>query len=341
MKPVKICAAVFSLAMLTTFCTEDEPTTPALGAWVFYAPPYDGAWTRCTVGSDGAFWGLVQLDESGRAAIARFDGDSWSKTEFDPSVTEALNAILVFGDGSGWACGGGGALLEKRADEWILHRPYNDVDYYYLGAAGPDSVWAIGQATVYPRGYKPVVLRYDGTRWSENDAPSGYTSFGPVVVKAGNGYLVGRRDAGDEILRLSGTTWGGPTGFDRALRVHGLTAADGYAFAVGEERPKTVGRGAVYQVSPVVRDITPGLAGVRDYYYRAAYCTSEGELWVSAAPFEAGGGDYKLLYWDGDCWYEVPASNSTGNATRVFEFAFSPGGGWAVGGQNYARYREP
>jgi len=340
MNKAKICAAVISLALLTICCGEEEPSTPDLGGWTFYTPPYGGAWTHCAVQGDGTFWGLVQLGDSGRAAIASFDGNSWSKREFEPSVTETLNDILMFEDGGGWACGSAGALLERRGDEWELYRPYNDVNYYYLGAVDSDSVWAIGQATVYPRAYQPVILHYDGERWGEAARPAGYTSFGPVAITRGSGYLVGRRDAGDEILRLSGTSWGTPATFERSLRIHAVAAAGNYAFAVGEERPSKAERGAVYQISPSVRDITPDLVALQDYYYRAAYCTPEGDLWVSAAPIEAGGLDYKLLYWDGDSWYEIPTTNGTGTVTRVFEFGFSPGAGWAVGGENYARYRE-
>ncbi len=341
MNSIKICAAVLSLAVLTTYCGEDEPTTPQLGAWTFYAPPYEGAWSHCAVQRDGTFWGTVQLDGSGRAAIVRFDGTSWSKREFEPSVTEALNAVLIFDDGSGWACGNNGALLERRDGEWKLHRPYNDIDYYYLGAANPNLVWTIGQAAVYPRSYEPVILYYEGDRWREAAKPSGYTSFGPVVLTSSKGYLVGRRSQGDEILRLAGTTWGQPVTFERSLRFYGIAAVGGYAFAVGEERPSSIKRGAVIQVAPSVRDITPNFPWAADYYYRAAHATPDGRLWVSAAPYTPGSQDYKLLYWNGSAWYEAPVTNRTGITTRVFEFGFTSDDGWAVGGETYARYREP
>lgn len=341
MKVTKICAAIISLAFLTTFCGEEETPTPRLGAWDFYDPPYDGAWSHCAVQGDGTFWGTVQLDGSGGAAIVSFDGTSWSKREFGPSITEALNGIRMFDDGTGWACGSDGALLERRRGDWVLHRPYDDVDFYYLGAAGPGLVWAIGQATVYPRSYEPVILYYEGDGWREATKPSDFESFGPVVVTAAGGYLVGRSNEGDRILRLSGKTWGRPITPDRPVRVYGLAAAGDYAFAVGEERPSSTRRGAVFRVAPDVRDITPGIPSLQGYYYRAAYCTTEGGLWVSAAPYASGGEDYKLLYWDGGTWYEVPATNETGTTTRVFEFGFAPGAGWAVGGATYARYREP
>jgi hypothetical protein len=142
-------------------------------------------------------------------------------------------------------------------------------------------------------------------------------------------------------LRRSGKTWGKPATFGRSLRLYGLSAAGEYAFAVGEERPHSAERGAVFQVAPDIRDITPNFPSTDGYYYRAAYCTPEGCLWVSAAPYASGGRDYKLLYWDGGTWYEVPVMNSTGTTTRVFEFGFAPGAGWAVGGESYARYQEP
>ncbi len=341
MNYTKICAAVLSFAVLTICCGEEETTTPELGAWTFFAPPYKGAWNHCDVQPDGIFWGAVRLDGSGRAAIVRFDGASWSKREFEPSVTEALNAVLMFADGSGWACGNNGALLERRDGEWELHRPYDDVDYYYLSATSSARVWAVGQATVYPRSYLPVILYYEGGRWHEAAKPSGYTSFGPVVITPSGGYLVARRSEGDEILRLSGKTWGQPVTLERSLRLYGLAAAGGYAFAVGEERPSSVKRGAVFQLTPSVRDITPDVPSPADYYYRAAYATPDGRLWVSAAPYGPGGRDYKLLYWDGDAWYEAAVTNRTGITTRVFEFGFATGAGWAVGGETYARYQEP
>ncbi len=342
MKHIKTCVAVLSLAVLTVSCGEDEPTTPQLGAWNFYAPPYEGTWNHCAVQRDGTFWATVQLDGSGRAAIVRYDGASWSKQEFEPSTTEALNAILMFDDGSGWACGNRGALLERRDGEWKLHRLYNDIDFYYLAASTPSSVWAVGQLAVFPRSYEPVILQYDGERWRETQKFLAYKSLGPAVVTADEGYLVGRLEEGDVILRLSSRMlWGNSVTFERPLRFYGLTAGGGYAFAVGEERPSTAKRGAVLQVAPSVRDITPRFAWAADYYYRAAHATPDGCLWVSAAPYAPGGQDYKLLYWDGSTWYEAPIKNRTAITTRVFEFGFASDDGWAVGGETYARYREP
>lgn len=342
MNHVKIYAAALSLAVLTTYCGEEESPTPQLGAWAFYAPPFEGVWNHCDVQRDGTFWGTVQLGGSSRAAIARFDGASWSKQEFEPSITEALNAILMFDDGSGWACGSSGALLQRRDGEWKLHRPFDNIDFYYLAASTPSSVWAIGQATVYPRGYEPVIFQYDGERWRENLKLFGYTSLGPVEVTADGGYLVGRRDEGDVILRLSSRLfWGNPVTFERPLRFYDLAAGGGYAFAVGEERPSSAKRGAVYQVAPSVRDITPRFTWAPDYYYRAAYATSYGGLWVSAAPYGSANRDHKLLYWDGSAWYEAGVANQTGTAARVLEFGFASGEGWAVGGDTYARYRKP
>jgi hypothetical protein len=338
MKTVRIFLGALALGALAISCSEEGPTAPEIGAWTFYGSPYEGALTHCAVQRDGTFWATIQLDGSRRAAIISFDGAEWSKREFEPSVTEALEGLLMFDDGSGWACGNNGALLERREGEWNLHRPYNNFHYYYLGAAGPARVWAVGQAPVYPRGYTPVILYYEAGRWREADKPSGYTSFGPIVVTSGGGYLVGRSDAGDKVLRLSGTTWGSPLAFDRPLRIYDVAAAGGYAFAVGEARPSSIQRGAVYQLGPGgVRDITPGVPSAADYYYRAAYVTPEGRLWVAAAPCASGGQDYKLLCWDGEAWAEAAVVNDTGTATRAFDFGFCSGGGWAVGGEIYGR----
>lgn len=341
MNNIKIYAAALSLAVLTAHCGEEKSPTPQLGAWTFYAPPFEGVWNHCCVQRDGTFWGTVQLEGSERAAVVRFDGASWSKQEFEPSITEALNAILMFDDGSGWACGNSGALLERRDGVWTLHRLFNDIDFYYLAASTPSSVWAIGQATVYPRGYKPVIFQYDGERWRETQKIFEYASLGPAVITGNEGYLVGRRDEGDVILRLSSRMfWGNAITFERPLRFYGLAAGGGRAFVVGEERPSSAKRGAVYQVAPSVRDITPRFTWASEYYYRAAYATSHGDLWVSAVPYGPGSREGKLLFWDGTAWYEAPVANQSGVAAHVLEFGFGLGNGWAVGGDTYARYRE-
>ncbi|UCH77644.1 MAG: hypothetical protein JSU81_07885 [Candidatus Coatesbacteria bacterium] len=339
MKTVRIFLGALALGALAVSCGEEGPTAPEVGAWTFYDSPYEGALTHCAVQRDGTFWATVQLEASRRTAIVSYDGEAWSKQEFEPSVTEALEALLMFDDGSGWAGGSNGALLEHREGEWKLHRPFNNLHYYYLGAASPDRVWAIGQGPVYPRGYEPVILYYEGGQWREADKPAGYASFGPVVVTSGGGYLVGRNDTGDKVLRLSGTTWGSPLTFDRALRFFDVAACGGYAFAVGEERPSATERGAVYQLAPGgVRDITPGTPSPDDYSYRAAYVTPEGHLWVAAAPYASGGQNYKILYWDGEAWTEAAVVNDTGTATRAFDLGFcGGGGGWAVGGEIYGR----
>jgi len=338
MKTVKIFLGALALGALAVSCGEEESTAPEIGAWTFYAAPYEGALTHCAVQRDGTFWATFQLDGSRRAAIVSYDGEAWSKQEFEPSAVETLETILMFDDGSGWAAGNNGALLERRAGAWELRRPYDGVHYYYLGAASPARVWAIGQAPVFPRGYSPLILYYEAGQWREAATPSGYASFGPIAVTAGGGYLVGRSDAGDKVLRLSGTTWGSPLSFDRPLRIYDVAAAGGYAFAVGEERPSATERGAVYQLAPAgVRDITPRVPPADDYSYRAAYVTSEGRLWVAAAPY-ASGGDYKLLCWDGEAWAEAAVVNETGETTRALDFGFcGGGGGWTVGGEIYGR----
>lgn len=341
-----MCRRVLSLlgaAVAASFisCGEDTTTapTPALGSWTVYAPPYEGAWTHCDVQNDGTLWATVLLADSSRAAIVRHKDDRWAKDEFEPAITEALNDILMFDDGRGWACGNGGALLERRNGKWHLTRLYNDLEYIHLAGVDPSHVWV----TAISRPYGvPAIFFYDGTDWREAAKPGDYTSYGPIYMTGPeSGFMVARRYLGDEVLRLRGSSWQPALVFDDRLHFYDITGAGSAIYAVGERRlgPERLGR--VYQLTPEIKNITPEILMPEEYYYRACYADDRGGLWVTAAPYGQRDRNYKLIYWNGERWLEAKVANDTGAVARFFALDFAGDAGWAVGGTTYARYRRP
>lgn len=331
-----------ALGALVTSCGEDAPAAPTvtLGSWEVIRPPYDGAWTHCDVQSDGTIWATVLRDGSKRAAIARFNNGAWTIEEFEADVTEALNDILMFDDGYGWACGNAGAILEYRAGRWFLNRPYNDLEYFHLAGYDSRHVWV--NAISRPYGV-PAIFFYDGIAWNEVPKPQGHTSFGPIYMTAPNaGFMVGRTSQGDKVLSLDGMSWRPAFTFNEPLHFYDIEGAGGAVYAVGERRLAVERVGRIYQLAPAVRDITPLEPAPEEYYYRTCYADADGGLWVAAAPYAAfSDASYKLLYWDGERWTEAGVGNDTDEIARFFDIEFVGTSGWAVGGTTYALYRRP
>lgn len=321
-------------------CGEDAGTTPAasVGSWTVYAPPYEGAWTHCDVQSDGTVWATVLLGDSNRAAVARCKDNVWAKEEFEPSITEALNDIVMFDDGRGWAVGNGGAILEYLDGEWYLTRLYTDLEYLHLGGVDASHVWV--NAISRPYGV-PAIFFYDGTRWREGYKPEGYRSFGPFYMTGPEtGFMVARRETGDEVFELRGPRWEPAITFNENLHLYDIAGDGAATYAVGERRLAKEKLGRVYQLTPQVKNITPAILTPEEYYYRACYVDRLGGVWVAAAPYDTFTKAYRLLYWDGRRWTEAIITNETDAIPRFFDVEFVGGAGWAVGGTTFARYRK-
>jgi hypothetical protein len=331
-----------ALALLSTSCGEDAsaPATAPLGSWEVRRPPYDGAWTHCDVQSDGTLWATVLLEDSKKAAVVRYENGGWEITEFEAAVTEALNDILMFDDGRGWACGNAGAILEYGAGRWSLTRLYNDLEYFHLAGYDSRHVWV--NAISRPYGV-PAIFFNDGTAWREAPKPDGFTSFGPIYMTAPDaGFMVGRTQRGDKILSLDGSSWREALTFNEPLHFYDLEGAGGVAYAVGERRLAVERLGRVYQLTPEVRDITPREPAPEAYCYWACYVEPGGGLWVTAAPYAShSDAGYKVLRWDGARWAEARVRNDTGEVACFFDVDFVGDAGWAVGGTTYALYRRP
>ncbi len=335
----KIIVGAGALAALTLSCGEEEGPT-AVGSWQVYAPPYAGAWTNCDVTGDGTFWATVQLDGSAKAAIVRRRNGNWAKWEFAPDETEALNDLVMFDDGRGWACGRDGALLQYDGASWQLTRLYDDLEYFNLGGTDAGHVWVNGISRPYGT---PAIFFYDGAGWQEHTKPARYDNFGPIYpLTTRSCYMVGHTRDGDDVLYFDASSWRLEMSFDEALYIYDLAGAGDYLYAVGEARAGSSRGGRVYELTPTRREITPSTPAPDRYYYVAGWADALGNLWLAAAPYAPGGQDYKLLYWDGAGWSEAAVVNGTGTTSRFFALDFDgPGDGWAVGGTAYARYRRP
>ena len=128
--------------------------------------------------------------------------------------------------------------------------------------------------------------------------------------------------------------------FDEPLHFYDIEGSGCFLYAVGERRLAITRLGRIYQLAPIVRDITPLSPSPEEYYYRTCYAQPGGGLWVAAAPYAAFSSEsYKILHWDGEQWLEAGVDNDTGATARFFDIEFLGGEGWAVGGTTFAQYR--
>lgn len=339
----KSAAALAAAALILLACANEEPAETPVGGWEFDAPPYPGVWTGCALQSDGTLWASVLREPSSQPAIARYRNGSWTIANLPADEIDNLHDIIVFDDNSGWAAGNRSNLIRLRAGAWEPTTVYTNVEYYYLAGTDGSHVWVNGITRPYGIP-EPLVLFFDGRIWNEEIKLTGYVSYGPMVALSGEEVLmIARRDEGDEIIRMTHGAWGYYYRPEQRYTFYRLTAAEDHVYAVGQQRNMTINEGAVLQIAPERRNLTPpaDIADPTLYYYYAALALGPDNLWVGAAPYSLSG-DHILLHWDGLRWKRAPLANRTENAARVFEFAFDEAGrGWAVGGNGVGRYVAP
>ncbi len=155
---------------------------------------------------------LQALGEDGVAVIARRDGNGWARAEA-PADMPLLNWIHE-GGGELWAVGNAGAAMRKGPAWERLDAP-TDVPLWGVFVHGPNDVWAVG-GDVFDADAPGVILRYDGSGWTELELPeldrkssSFFKVWGPspdsMYIVGDNGIIV-HFDGTSLSQQLSGTT---------------------------------------------------------------------------------------------------------------------------------------
>lgn len=139
----------------------------------------------------------------------------------DPGdVANTLEDVTVLSAGEAWAVGSLGdpldpdAVLLERWDgnAWTAEEgpnPGTETNgLSAVDASEPNDVWAVGRTSSFT-GDRPLVLRYDGTAWSEVTLPSDVT-----------GVLTGVEALAPDDVWVVGTTGDAATATNRALVLH-------------------------------------------------------------------------------------------------------------------------
>jgi hypothetical protein len=143
--------------------------------------------------------------------ILRLEGGEWrTATSPVPSSSQALYYdVALAGPGDGWAVGtNGAATLRLVGNTWRLADIGAPVALF-----GVDMVDAeLGFATGRDSAEAPVVMRYDGNSWAQEELPAGAASALRVdMASADTGWAVGATTALRRIEPVAPTVTGSPT----------------------------------------------------------------------------------------------------------------------------------
>ncbi len=124
------------------------------------------------------------------SAIAHFDGQRWLPVDTRELATAPLFKVWGTSSTDVWAVGAQGVVLHYDGAQWTAVPSQTEARLIAVWGTGPDDVYAVGGAGT------GVVLRYDGTAWSEfaqtpEELSGVWTAPGrPLYVGGNRGLLV-------------------------------------------------------------------------------------------------------------------------------------------------------
>jgi len=257
------------LSSVTLGCPEPEES----GVY----PDPGGPWTRALEvdRSTGAFlsvWGassddvwavggqVAAINDPGRGAIYRRTDEAWTPVEV-PADTPLLNWVHGHGD-EVWAVGNSGSALRFDGSAWQPVDTGVEIPLWGVFVFSPSEVWAVG-GDAFTTTTPGVILRYDGTTWSESPLPELDRDSGAVFKIFGFSpddlHAVGARGV---LLHYDGSAWAQmPSGTSNDMISLWGTDADNLV-AVGGRAVGTIGRwdGSAWTIEDI--GMLPGLNGV-------------------------------------------------------------------------------
>ncbi|MFN2250710.1 MAG: hypothetical protein ACK2UL_02225, partial [Anaerolineae bacterium] len=194
--------------------------------------------------------------------IVHYSAGEWSQVA--GMEGPAFHAIDGFSSDALWAvgevrdvgCDRYGIVMRRDAVGWHSEPVGSHQPLFDVAMVSETEGWAVGGIDV------PVILHYDGERWSEVGAPETGGLFAVHLTSARSGWAVGDRGA---IVRFDGRDWiaaRSPT-YSRLLDVHMLDEETGWA--VGEGNYTQTGIILAYEDGEWVVDLedqTPVLGAV-------------------------------------------------------------------------------
>jgi hypothetical protein len=206
--------------------------------------------------------GVFVFDDpfSGGGLVVHWDGSSWTQVPAPLSAGAPLRAVAAVSASDVWVAGlniGGPVMLQHYdGTNWTqpplpsLTPPAAgspDLDLTGLAGTSGSDVWAVGNYTTDGVSTQPLILHWDGSRWSQSQVPS-LTAAGQgdaitlTAVSASSpsdAWAVGSAGFGGQTATLhwNGVRWTlvpSPSPGDHINNLTGVTAVSpGSAFAVG------------------------------------------------------------------------------------------------------------
>ncbi|OZM73322.1 hypothetical protein CFN78_10755 [Amycolatopsis antarctica] len=183
-----------------------------------------------------------------RGMAQHWDGTAWSDVPVpDVAGHWALAEVAGTGPDDVWAIGqrdgepGQGVALHWDGTAWsevpVPEFPgtvSQDVQLHGIAALAADDVWATGTVFSYDDATPslPVLLHWDGTAWTKQEAPVAGGKLGELVRVGDQLWSLG-----DTLLRYDGTTWAPVEGPPAGDPVAGTALDDGRLLAVGSAGP--------------------------------------------------------------------------------------------------------
>jgi eukaryotic-like serine/threonine-protein kinase len=220
-----------------------------------------------------------------------------------------------------------------------------------VAATSADSAWAVGCTTSVKSGEctKTVILRWNGTAWTQVPNPSPADSFlDGVVASDGSAWAFGWTNSSTGsrmlILRWNGTAWTrvpspspGPysvvsTGFSELAATSADNAwAAGWTNSTGEKTLLLHWNGATWTQVPSPSPAGFGFYGSALYGVAAVSASSAWAFGITYHILDARElGSTLILRWSGATWTQVPSPNLGMGEITGFA-ATSAGSAWAVG----------
>lgn len=300
--------------------------------------------------------GTTDFDADAEPLVQRWDGKRWAVVRTPKLPGAVLYGVVAIASDDVWMVGRFNNTREALILHWdgtstgrVAHpNPgANRNDLYAVAAVGPDDVWAVGQKTSGVS--DPLTLHWNGTKWSEVDAPgtASYDQLNSVTAVAEDDvWAVGNADNQAVALHWDGSAWtevDAHVGGDYSDFTGVSAASTDEVWAVGThsggDTLTSRWDGTRWRT---VQSPNPGFGLAR---LSGVTAVAPDDIWAVGDYRNAGGPQALTLHWDGTRWSKVRTPKEP-ELTPDLEAASADATGqvWAVGSLNvqaYALKREP
>jgi hypothetical protein len=187
-----------------------------------------------------AGWGFSE--QSGfRTLVYRHDGTGWRPVAGGAATLGFPNAVLPLADDNVWVAGFStiGHFDGRRWKRADLPGDDSKIVVMGLAATGPNDVWAAGLREDPVLWRRPLVLHYDGVRWTEVSTPAESAQLNAIEVVDGRPIAVGEGDRGltpyvlQRVTDAAGSRFERTAGPPRAAGLLKVTSGSGRIWVVG------------------------------------------------------------------------------------------------------------